>query len=169
MEKTAATFLRDCDAKMDHYAARGVFSGLDRRRAGTNGSNPSVTYRFKWHLDRSFELVANGGTRKLTFPCILPGVEKSHAIDTDLRSFVKSRIGPGVEQHRRLASKPESVRVINRQGSIALSIAAEDDDACTLVERTIGLGHQIFTLFLRNGGYDDYLMDVLGLDLDRYM
>ena len=45
----------------------------------------------------------------------------------------------------------------------------ENENVEQLVARTISLGHQVYAVFLRKGGYDEYLMDALGVDLDHYM
>jgi hypothetical protein len=165
MANNRGKFLEDCDVQMQHLANRGAFSSLSRQSM----NKYCERYTFKWHLGRRFELEAHAKTQKLTFPCILPQVDKKSVIDRDLRGFVKSMIGPKVAKHRRLADNSSSVRLINRQGMMSLSIAAEDGDFSALVDRTIGLGHQIFTLFLRRGGYDEYLVEVFDIDLDTYM
>lgn len=167
MQSQGERFIQDCDRQMDHYASRGVISHFARRQ-NRGGSHPRVTYQFKWHLGHNFELVADSKAGRLTFPCLLPGVDRKDVLDADLREFVKSLTGPGVAKHKRLAENPANVRLTNRQGSMALSIAAENDDTRALVERTFNLGHQVFALFLRNGGYDEYLVEVFDIDLDSY-
>jgi hypothetical protein len=165
MTNDTNTFLNDCDAQMDHYSSKGLVTHLARQRKGAS----NLTYRFKWHMGRFFDLVADSKNKKLTFSCLLPGVDKKSVIDADIRAFIKSQTGPDIAEHRRLAEDPKNVRLINRKGSISLSVAAENDNASVLVERMIGIGHQVYTQFLRKGGYDEYLVEVFDIDLDTYM
>lgn len=165
MALTNKQFLTECDQHIEEFANRGGFSSFGKSESNSYRS----TYRFKWHLDREFELIANARTQKLVFPCILPLVGKKSAIDSDLRRYVKSLTGPDVLEHRRLANDPKNAKVENRNGSLSVSLALEDENIKQLVTRTIGLAHQIYTVFLRKGGYDEYLMETLNVDLDNYM
>ena len=164
MKNDSDDFLQACDSQINAYAKRGFFSSL----AIKSESKDAVTYRFKWHLGQFFELTVNKKTKKLTFPCILPNVDKKGKVDTEFRHFIKSLIGDDLEKHQRLAKHHKSVRVINRNGTVSLSVIPENENYTHFVAQVIGAAHQVYTDFLRNGGFDDYLVDAFNVELDTY-
>ncbi len=164
MKKTSNNILQECDTQMEHYVAKRVFSGMPRKEV----NRETISYFLKWHMGRIFELKINRKTQKVSFPKVLTDVEKGSKLDKDFRCFVKSLVGENIDKHRRLAKSYKSVRVINRSGNLSLSVAYDADDSATVISRIIAVVHQIYTLFLRNGGYDEYLVDSFGIDLDSY-
>ncbi len=71
--------------------------------------------------------------------------------------------------HRRTAESVAGVPITNRKGSVSITLKTETETGAeTQTNRAILLGHQIYTVFLREGGYDDYLMQALVVDLDAY-
>ncbi len=157
-------FLQAYDAQINIYSKKGFFSSLVVKSEFKN----SITYRFKWHLEQFFELVVNKKTKKLTFPCILSNVDKKGSVDIKFRLFIKSLIGEDLEKHQRLAKHNKSVRIINRNGTVSLSIMPEDEDYAHFMTQVIGAAHQVYTCFLRDGGFDDYLIDAYNIELDTY-
>ncbi len=165
MEKDTDKFLQVCDAQMELLASRGIITAVARQDAG----NDSITYRFKWHMGRVFELIADGKNLRLVFPSILPMVDKRSKLDADLRRFVRSLSGFGVEKHRRLVQDHKHARLTNRKGTLSLSVRSEHENYTDFVANVIGVAHQIYTLFLREGGYDEYLVDAFGIEPDTYL
>ena len=167
MTETGRAFTDGVGERLDHYARRGAFRAFSQA-PGAGGK--SAVWRARWHHDRPIEIVANGRQRTITLKNILPDVERKSSLDRNLRAFVAGQTGSSVPPHRRLGASREAVRVTNRSGDVSIALKAEPGtDSHTLADRAIILGHQIYTVFLREGGYDEYLVKALGVDLDAHM
>ncbi|MDP6376653.1 MAG: hypothetical protein QF921_11640 [Pseudomonadales bacterium] len=174
MTETAEPFTQAVCARPDHYAGRGVFRVYARVRDSRSGNRAGrVVTRL---MDRRFEITtdgnrqpATGNRQTITLKNILPAVERNGALDKNLRAFVAGQIGDTVLAHRRTAESVAGVPITNRKGSVSITLKTETETGAeTQTNRAILLGHQIYTVFLREGGYDDYLMQALVVDLDAY-
>ncbi len=166
MNDTARTFTDGVGARLNHYASRGAFRAFSE----TGSSLWRGTWRARWYQDRTIEIVADGRRRSITLKNILPAVERTSVLDRNLRAFVSNQTGNAVPSHRRLGESRDSVRITNRGGDISIALKADEGvDSQTLTDRAISLGQQIYTVFLREGGYDDYLVDAFDVDLDAYL
>ena len=167
MTETARTFTDGVRARLDHYAGRGAFRAFAELPNGRGSSGPRVAWRVRWHRDQPIEFVVDGRQRTLTLKNILPGVDRKSALDKNLRAFVTAQTGSKVPPHRRIGTSRDAVRITNRGGNVSIALKANAGaDSQTLTDRAVLLGHQIYAVFLREGGYDEYLVEALGVDLD---
>lgn len=153
-----------CDVKMKHYVVKRVFTSMPKKEIKKN----NITYYIKWHMNRIFTLKIDTQIKKITMGPILPNVNKNSKMDKDFRKFIWSFIGSSAENHKRLSLTKKGVRIVNHNGNLSFSVVCDDDNYCNLLEKIIAITHQVYTLFLRNGGYDEYLVDTFDIDLDSY-
>ena len=165
MLKEQEQMFQSCDDQMEQFAGIGIFSALSKveKRKG------AITYQFKWHMEQIFELVVDGKRGEISIPMVLPLVSKKSTLDAEFRDFIRSLSGPQLPQHQRLLSRGDTLRINNRGGMLSLAIKSEMGNAKQLTKKIIGAVHQVYTLFLRSGGYDDYLMEAFNIDLDTYL
>lgn len=168
MVESDSAFADGVGTRLDHYARRGAFRAFAGRPITTNG-RWRATWSARWHHDRTVEFVVDGRRRTITLKHILSEVDRKSDLDRNLRTFVSSQTGPEVPAHRRLGECRNAVRITNRGGDVSIALNADEQtNSTTLTDRAVSLGHQIYTVFLREGGYDDYLVEALGVDLDSY-
>lgn len=166
MTEAGRAFTDGVRARLNHYASRGAFRAF--APVPVTGSGPwRGTWSARWHHDRTVEFVADGRKRTITLKHILTDVQRQSPLDGNLRTFVANLTGSKTPRHRRLGESRKAVRVTNRRGDVSIALKADEGiDGQTLTDRAVNLGHQIYTVFLREGGYDAYLLESLDLDLD---
>ncbi|MBI3759106.1 MAG: hypothetical protein HY269_05055 [Deltaproteobacteria bacterium] len=148
---------------LETYAERGVFRGFSRT-AGTGGR---VAFHMTWHRDRLFELVLDERAGTLKFPALLPSVPARSAMYRELREFVEARFAAELPEHRRVDAARARVVWANRAGDVALTWSVLDGDFAYATRKLIHLVHEIYMVFLADGRYYPYLIEVFDLDPDR--
>lgn len=88
-------------------------------------------------------------------------------MDRELRQFVRDRQAAERPEHRRIDPAKAAVRCSKRAGNIGLTVTALDGDLPYAVRKLIGLVQEIYMVFLYDGRYYDYLVEVFDLDPDH--
>lgn len=149
---------------LEHYARRGVFRGFSKvsERGG------KATFRIVWHHDHKFDCVLDSAAGTLRFPALLPQVPSGSEMDKAFRAYVKSRQLESLPEHRRIDPARAKATVTNRAGTLSLWLKVLDGDYEYGARKLVNLVHEVFLDFLYDGRYFQYLVDVFGLDPDRY-
>jgi hypothetical protein len=164
MEKTSLSAADAIGSVLEEYAQRGVFKGYSRGPMRAS----KTTFRIRWHYDRMYECIFDEARGTLRFASFLPDVPADSPMNAALRKYVRARQSAALPAHRRLDPEKVQARVVNRSGSVSLSVQAKDGDYEYAARKLINLVHEIFLDFLRSGPYIDYLAETMGLDLDQY-
>ena len=155
--------LEEAEVLLEGYAARGVFRGFSRASSRAN----EATFNIRWHRDRLFQLTVNTRTNILRIPVVLPEVAAKSSMDRELRQFVEQQQASGRLEHRRIDPEKSSVRCSNRAGNIGLTVTAIDGDLPYAIRKLVGLIQEIYMVFLYDGRYYDYMIEVFDLDPDH--
>ena len=150
------------ESVLQGYARNGVFRGFGR--VPDQGGKPS--FKMLWHYGKTFVLLFDPKTLTLRFPILLPDVPANSDTHKSFKAYVKSRQHESLPEHRRVDCDRVTVRTVNRNDSISLSIKSKDGDLEYATRKLIQLVHEIFLDFLNDGRYYDYLIDVFDLDVD---
>ncbi len=145
------------------YADRAVFRGFSRgpvRRGKTS-------FKILWHRDRFFDLILDESKGTLHFPLVLPAVPPRSAMYREFKRFLESRSTQDVPEHRRIDSKKALVRCTNRGGDISVTLKVLGGDYEYGARKLIHLVHEVFLVFLVDGGYFEYQVEAFDLDPDR--
>ncbi len=148
---------------LENYANRGFFRGFSRGpvRGG------KAFFKILWHRDRVFELILDTNKRSLRFPVVLPQVPADSSMYRELRDFVASRQSADVPEHRRIDPAKARIAAANRAGNISLTLKLADTDYEYATRKFINLVHEIFMVFLLDGPYFEYMVEVFDLDPDH--
>ena len=149
---------------LEHYAHRGVFRGFSK----VSERGDKALFRMVWHHDHKFDCMFDPATATMRFPALLPQVPAGSEMDKAFREYVKSRQSANLPDHRRIDPARAKLTVANRAGTISLSLKVLDGGYEYGVRKLVNLVHEIFLDFLYDGRYFQYLVDVFGLDPDRY-
>lgn len=149
-------------AVLEEYLNKGVFRGFGR----IPNQRGKTSFKMLWHHGKTFVLVFDPKTMTLRFPVLLPEVPANSEMHKSFKAYVKSRQHKSLPDHRRVASERVTVRTLNRNGSISLSMKSKDGDLEYAVRKLIQLVHETFLVFLSDGLYYEYLVDVFDLNVD---
>jgi len=155
--------IEETEVLLQEYAARGVFRGFSRIAA--RGSQ--ATFKMQWHRDRSFELTVDTRTTTLRMPVVLPEIPAKSEMYRELRQFVQEQQAEERVAHRRIDPAKTAVRCSNRAGNVGLTMHAVDGDLEYAIRKLIGLVQEIYLVFLYDGRYYDYMIEVFDLDPDH--
>ena len=147
---------------LENYAHKGVFRGFGR--VPNQRGKPS--FKMQWHHGKTFVLLFDPKTLTLRFPVLLPEVPANSATHKSFKAYIKSRQHESLPEHRRVDRERVTVRTLNRNDAISLSMKSKDGDLEYATRKLIQLVHEIFLDFLNDGLYYDYLVDVFDLDVD---
>jgi hypothetical protein len=150
------------ETALESYAQKGVFRGFGR--VPDQRGKPS--FKMLWHHGKTFVLLFDPKTLTLRFPVLLPEVPANSAMHKSFKAYLKSRQHESLPDHRRVDIDRVTLRTLNRNGSISLSMKSNDGDLEYATRKLIQLVHEIFLDFLSDGLYYDYLVDVFDLDVD---
>ncbi len=146
---------------LEFYAQKGVF----RAFSCIAKSKDSIRYRMQWHKERSFGLTFDVPRQSLRFEAVLP--KTSAAMYEDFKRFVAERQSPELPKHRRI--DPEEVRITcsRRNGDISVLVRARAGNLEYAVRALIGLVHEVYQVFLRDGRYYEYMIETFEVDRDQ--
>ena len=150
------------ESVLEGYAQKGVFRGFGR--IPNQRGKPS--FKMLWHHSKTFVLLFDPKTLTLRFPVLLPEVPANSEMHKAFKAYVKSRQQPSLPDHRRVDRERVTLRTLNRNGSISMSMKSKDGDLEYATRKLIQLVHEIFLDFLNDGLYYEYLVDVFDLDVD---
>jgi len=135
------------------YANRGVFRGLDEKKA----HNGSHAFRFWWLGDRQLEFSVDTGKSALTFKQLLPNVPSKSPMYLELRRFIKSRSDLDLPVHRRIDPRRAEVVCTNRNGSVSITLRVKKSQYAYGLNRLVNLVHELFVQL--NDVHPDYMCE----------
>lgn len=127
-------------ARLQEYAARGVFRGLAERPARRG----RYEFTFRWLAPSPFTLRYDPASGTLAFPDLLPNVPARSSLAAALRRFVRGRAASGLPAHRRVDPERAGVRCFVRQAALSLEVVARENQHGYGVNRAVNLVHEIF-------------------------
>ena len=148
---------------LEGYAARGVFRGFS---CGVPVAGRE-TFKMLWHRDQQFQLEVNMQAKTLRFPLVLPQVPAKSSMYREFRQFVTEQQAEGRLEHRRIDPAKVKIACSNRAGNVGLTITAIDGDLEYSIRKLIGLVQEIYMVFLYDGRYYDYMIEIFDLDPDH--
>ena len=163
-KRTARAAIPLVTKALEGYAARGVFRGFSAGPAGKT----KASFKLTWHYDRQMSLLLDVRAKKLRFPEVLPAVPRTSSMYRELRQFIALLHSSELPPHRRIEPKKARLTCANAKGSVSISITAVNGDFEYATRKLIHAVHEIFLTFLADGPYFEYLVEHLGLDVDRY-
>jgi hypothetical protein len=98
---------------------------------------------------------------------VLPEVPARSAMYRELKEFVESRQAANLPAHRRIDRKKARVIPANRGGNVGLTLTLKGADYEYATRKLIHLVHEIYLVFLYDGAYYDYMVEVFNLDPDH--
>jgi len=108
------------------------------------------------------------GQKTLLFPEVLPGVPARSPMYRELQAFLKLRQSEELPEHRRVNPAKARLASVNKRGIVSVTVTAKDGDFDYATRKIIHIVHEIFLIFLVDGPYFEYMVEHLGLDVDRY-
>jgi hypothetical protein len=147
---------------LQDYARRGVFRGFS---ADSAGADPGK-FRLVWHGGRAYEVLFDPRRKTLTMPAVLTAVPSRSVMDRRYRQFVAGLSSQERPEHRRIDDSKANVRISNRKGAVTLTLTIKDDHYAYGVRKLINLANETIMVFLRDGPYQDYQAEVLGISLE---
>jgi hypothetical protein len=148
---------------LEGYAARGVFRGS----SGGEMRGGKTTFRIVWHYNQTFELVVDLKRQTVSMPQLLTGVPAGSQMYRELKAFIKSRHDPALPDHRRIDTARSEASAANRKGAVGLTMRSVDADYEYAARKLVHLVQEIFTSFLGDGNYFEYLVETFDLDPDH--
>jgi hypothetical protein len=135
------------------YADRGIFRGLNEVRT----RNGRQSFKFVWVGDRPLEFDIDTEKAILTFKHLLPNVPPASGLYADLKSFLKTRCGADVPNHRRIDAKRAEVVWGNRAGNVSIALKVSNGQYAYGLNRLVNLVHEIFVQL--NDSHPDYMCE----------
>jgi hypothetical protein len=120
-----------------------------------------------WHRDRTFELTVDPARGTLTFPAVLPEVSARSELFHDFQAFLRLRQSEQMPAHRRTDPHKAGLSCAVRKGDLALTLTVRDGDFSYGTRKLISLVHEVYLVFLYDGKYYQYMIDVFDLDPDH--
>ena len=114
-----------------------------------------------------FELKVNLRSKTLRMPVVLPELPARSSMYRELKAFVASFQSKERVKHRRIDPAKAEVRCSNAAANAGLSVKALDGDIEYAIRKLIALVQEIYLVFLYDGRYYDYLLEVFDLDPDH--
>ena len=153
-------------AALKEFAERGVFRGFsaDPRRRATG---TKAKFKMLWHRDRNFELIADSKEGTLQFPMVLPAVPVRSAMYKDFKDWAAARQDSALPGHRRIDAKKCMLACTNKKGDAGVILTCLDGDWEYATRKLITLVHETYLVFLNDGRYYEYMLDVFDLDPDH--
>ena len=135
-------------AALQAYSERGVFRGF----RATPAARARVTYQFAWLTRRLVDAVFDPRTNKLTFPALLPALDKAAA--ADVAAVIGSLARRDTPTHKRLDARRARITGAIRRGAFTLSVGIRGANHEYAVKAALNLINEIFvTLQERHPGY----------------
>jgi hypothetical protein len=147
---------------LEGYAKRRVFRGFTQEPAGRG----KAAFKIVWHRDRVFELILDPRTGTLQFPLLLPNMPADSAMYREFKAFIQSHYAKTALAHRGIDRKKARVHCRSRAGNVALALTVKDGDYEYGARKLIHLVQEIFLVFLADGPYRDYVVEMFNLDPD---
>jgi len=155
-----------CTELLAGYATKGFFTGF----AVEKETSTKAFYQLHWHFNRLYQVEINLKTGKIQMPAIFPNVKPRSRMDKDFRVFIEERCSPDQPEHRRFDS--EQLKVVDRSSNLSLVMALSENltpqKTTQAMTRFIGLIHEVFKIFLKNGQYDTYVSEQYQIDADSF-
>ncbi len=148
---------------LEGYATKGVFRGFSRGTAGKS----KAAFKMMCHRDRFFELLLDVTKKTLRFPVVLPEVPARSSMYRDYQGFVESRHSGDLPEHRRINPAKARARCSYRDGNVSVTLTVLDGDFEYGARKIVALVHETFMVFLNDGPYYDYTVEVFDLDPDK--
>ena len=142
------------------YADRGVFRGF----TATPLARGRTTYEFHWLLRPPMRAVFDDRAGTLTFPAIVPGVDRSSPIVAGLDALVAARTARALPVHKRLDARRARVSARVQRGDWFLVVAIRGANHAYAVQRALNLINELF-LFLHES-HPEYLIERFGLSAE---
>jgi len=126
-----------------------------------------MTFKTMWQSDRSFEFEVDLRKDTMSFPAVLPDVPAHSSMYWEFREFVESRQCDDLPDHRRIDPAKVQVRCGNRDGNVSLTVSVKDGDYDYAVQKLVVLVHDVYSVFLCDGRYYDYMVEKFEMAPDR--
>jgi hypothetical protein len=130
--------------ELEAYARRGVFRSFSQTRV----DGKQAEFRFFWLWNLPFHLTFDAGRKTLIFKNLLPDVPAGSELNTELKTFIKSRCSNDLPEHRRLDPERLSVRYSNLRGQVSIAFQVRKNDYDYGVKKALGLVNEILVGFL---------------------
>jgi hypothetical protein len=147
---------------LEGYAKRRVFRGFTRELTDRG----KATFKIVWRHDRVFDLILDPQTGTLRFPYLLPNVPADSTMYGEFKAFVQWRHAKTSPAHRGIDRMKARVHCRNRAGHVSLALTVKDGDYEYATRKLIHLVQEIFLVFLADGPYRDYVVEMFNLDPD---
>lgn len=147
---------------LEGYAKRRVFRGFtcEPTRQG------KALFKIEWRHDRVFELILDPRTGTLQFPLLLPDLPAGSTMYEEFKAFIQARQAEAMPAHRRIDRDKARIQCRKRAGAAALALTVKDGDYEYGARKLIHLVQEVFLVFLADGPYRDYVVEMFHLDPD---
>lgn len=88
-------------------------------------------------------------------------------MNREFKAFVESRHTDEVPEHRRIDPKKVKIKAGNKKKFTNLTATVAKDEFDYATRKVVNLVHEIYLVFLNDGRYYDYMIDVFDLDPDK--
>jgi hypothetical protein len=136
---------------MREYVDRGVFQELNVDWK----EGESAQFDFGWLYAQPYTLLFDPSTNTLQFADLLPRMEQSSMMHTELEAFLKARVDPSLPDHRRVDESLVTLSSGLDDGVLALKLRLNGPHYEYGTRKLINLVHETF-LFL-NEYWADYM------------
>ena len=146
-------------------AGRGFITSCQHPRQCARGAELT----FSWHFHRSLTLRWIDDGRRLDIPDVLPQVAEWPRLEKQVRAFIRYFCGAEVPEHRRLVC--QRLRVVRKNNDLGVQVSFADMPDQRVIEGCLQLlnaVHEVYTVLLRSGEFDDYTAVVLGRKDDSF-
>ena len=147
---------------LEDYAKRRVIRGFTPAPAAQG----KAAFRITWRPDLVFDLILDPPTGTLQLPLLLPNVPAGSTMYRAFKAFIQERHAETTPAHRRIDRKKARITCRNRAGAVALSLTVKDGDYEYGARKIIHLVQEVFLVFLTDGPYRDYVVELFNLDPD---
>ncbi|GAB3097888.1 hypothetical protein G8770_17385 [Aestuariicella hydrocarbonica] len=151
-----------CTDLLAGYATKGFFNGFSVEKETLK----QARYQLHWHFNRLYQVDINLMTGKIQMPVVFPNVKSRSRMDKDFRAFIAERCSPVQLEHRRF--NREQIKVVNRSSNLSLEMVLTEKLSAQTMMRFIGLIHEVFKIFLKNGQHDTYVSEQYQIDADSF-
>lgn len=158
MTRQPAASREPVTSALQSYADRGVFRGF-RATPGTRGR---IEHQFLWLTRRPMTAVLDPRRKTLTFPSLLPGIDRSTA--ADLSAIVKARTGREVPAHKRVDSRRARISSARRNGDLSLAIEIRGQNHAYAVRHALNVINEMFLMLHER--HPEYLVAHFGISTE---
>lgn len=145
-------------AALQTYADRGVFRGF----RATPLARGRVEYQFLWLTKKPMTAVFDPLRRRLTFPSVLPHVDRH--IAADMKAIVDARRSRSVPAHKRIDARKCRLAATVRNGDLSLTADIRGANHDYAVSRALNVINEMFVALHEH--HPAYLIERFGISTE---